>query len=81
MLKFLILLFPEVGRHSQPAGDCGALPSSVTIPLCSDSIKVLEANEGGFSDALLGLRRCKAELHPIAALNCGSKEGEEEKGP
>lgn len=33
VLKFLILLFPEAGRHCQPAGDCGALPSSVTTPL------------------------------------------------
>ena len=60
-----------------------AVPCQVLsqYPYCSDSIKVLGANEGGFSDALLGLRRCKTELHPIAALNYGFKEGEEEKGP
>ena len=60
-----------------------AVPCQVVsqYPYCSDSIKVLEANEGGFSESLLGLRRCKAELHPIAALNYGSKDGKAEHGP
>lgn len=50
-------------------------------PYCGDSMKALEANVEGFSESLLGLRGCKAELRPIAGLNYGSKDGKEEKGP
>lgn len=34
----------------------------------------------GFSDALLGLRKCQLAWAPVAATKYGSKEGDEEKG-
>lgn len=44
-----------------------------------NSIKLLEAGVGGFSDALPGLRRCRLTWVPMTAPKYGSKEGKVEK--
>ena len=52
-------------RQAEAAGLQGTgVPCQVESrsPYWGNSISVLEAGAGGFSDALLGLRRCKTEL-------------------
>lgn len=49
-------------------------------PCWSTSVEVLEAGVGRFSDALLGLRRCRLSWALTETPKYVSKEGEEEKG-